>query len=156
MYTFDVHMWAKIIQFIHSMYMRMRNLFNLYSQCTCVYETYSIYTFDVYAKTISIHTFDVLVYTKTIPIHTFDVHVYTKTIPIDSYIRCTCVYENYIHSYIRCTCVYENYTHWFIHSMYMCIRKLYPLILTFDVHVYTKTIPIHKSYKVDEYLLTLN
>jgi hypothetical protein len=53
-YTFDVHVNAKAVQFIHLMYMCMQKLFNLYIRCTCVCKTSSRYTIDVrvYAKAI--------------------------------------------------------------------------------------------------------
>jgi hypothetical protein len=54
-YTFDVHGYTKPIQLMHSMYMRMRRLFNLYIRCTCVCESYSIYTFDVHVYAEAIH-----------------------------------------------------------------------------------------------------
>jgi hypothetical protein len=78
-YLFDVHVYAKAIQFIHSMYMCMRKLFNLYIRCTCVCESYSIYTFDVHA------------YAKAIQfIHS----MYMCMLKLfNLYIRCTCVCE---------------------------------------------------------------
>ena len=109
------------------MYMRIRNIWNLYIRCTCVCKTYSIYTVMV--------------------------HVYAKPIQfIHSMCMCMRKLYRFIHSMYLCIRKLYQFIHSmymcirklcpFIHSMYMCIRKLYPLILTFDVHVYTKTIPI--------------
>jgi hypothetical protein len=110
--TVDVYVNAKAIQFIHSMYMCMQNLFNLYIRCTCVSESYSIYKFDVhvYAKAIQfIHSmymcmqklFNLYIrctcVCETYSIYTFDVHAYAKTI-------------QFIHSMYMCTCVCESYS----------------------------------------------
>jgi hypothetical protein len=122
-YTFDVHAYAKAIQFIHSMYMRIRNLFNLYLRCTCVCESYSIYTFDVHVYMRLRKLFNLIIRCRcvfqTYSIYTFDVHVYAKAI-------------QFIHSMYMCMRKYEEILHTHVHRMYK--------LNSFRIHMYIECI----------------
>jgi hypothetical protein len=133
--------------FIHSMCMCMLKLFNLYIRCTCVCESYSIYTFDVhvYAKAIQFtHSMYMCMrklfnfYIRCIECINWIIfaHTCTSNVYID-YVSYTHVHRMYklnsfrIHMYIECI-------DW-IGFVYACTSNSETYsIYTFDVHVYAK------------------
>jgi hypothetical protein len=179
-YTFDVHVHAKAIQFIHSMYMRIWNIINVYIRCTCVSENYSIYTFDIHLiGYMNGYSFRIHMYIECMNGYSFRIQIECMNrYSFRIHIECinwigfvyTCTFFLHrlyklnrfrIHMYIECiNCI----------SMYMCLRKLFNLyirctsayetysIFEFDVHAYTKPIQlshthVHRMYKLKRFCI---
>jgi hypothetical protein len=124
MYTFNVHVWAKIIQFIHKLnsfririYIEWLNSIAFANACTHVHRMYKLNSFRIrmYIECIN---WIALAYTCTSNA-SIDELSHTHNL----YIRCTCVCESYsiytfdVHVYAKAI--------QFIHSMYMCMRKIF-------------------------------
>jgi hypothetical protein len=153
MYIECINWYAKAIQFIHSMYMRMRNLFNWYIRCTCVYETYSIDAIEYLSHTHYVH--------RMYKLNSFRIHMYIECI---NWIALAYTMRKLFNWCIRCTCVCETYSIYtfdvhvyakaiqFIHSMYMCMRKLFNLYIRCHLHWMIK----FNSFRKHMYTCTSN
>jgi hypothetical protein len=141
-YTFDVHVYAKAIQFIHSMYMRMRKLFNSH-----VHQMYKLNSFRIhmYIEWINWIAFAYACTSNVYQLNKFCIRIYIECINWIGF-RCTCVCESYsiytfdVHVYAKAI--------QFIHSMYMCMRKLFNSYIrhrmiklnSFRIHMYIECI----------------